>query len=109
MNLFDLLKWLASPVVRIALAFLGPLGIILGAIIHPQGAVNGFVCRVIDLVAYAWPSTPPHLKLASLLSGAFAPDDIGGYVVYEMFTTGAIMLSIVLLIKLYKLIPFKMT
>jgi ABC-type dipeptide/oligopeptide/nickel transport system permease subunit len=102
-KLFDSIKW-------IILAITAPIGIVLGAIANPEGAVNGFLCRIIDVVASAFPSTPNNLKLSSLL--ASAGDSIplvGRAVVFDIFTTAAAMLTIVLLIKLYQLIPFKMS
>jgi hypothetical protein len=111
MKLFDLLSWFAKPVVRIALAILGPLGILLGIIANPGGAINSLICRVIDVVAVYWPSTPDNLKLANLINGFLTSnsDTIGGAVVKEIYTTAFAMLAIVLLVKLYKLIPFKAT
>lgn len=102
-KLFDSFKWLI-------LAFTGPVGIVLGAIANPGGAVNSFICRIIDVVAIPFPSTPNNLKIVNLL--AATGDSIplvGRAVVYDIFTTAFSMLSIVLLIKIYKLIPFKMS
>jgi hypothetical protein len=108
MKLFDLLKWLAQPVVRIALAVLGPLGLVLGAIADPSGALNGLVCRLIDALALAWPSTPENLKIANLIfsDGSIG---VGESIVIDIFQTAFLVLSIIALVKLYKLIPFKMT
>ena len=109
MNLYDLLKWFAQPLVRISLAFLGPLSIVLGAIANPQGAVNGFICRIIDVVASVWPSTPSSLQLSNLFASSDASTGIYAYLVSEIFSLALICLSIVALVKLYKLIPFKMS
>lgn len=109
MKLYDLLRWFAQPVVRIALAILGPLGIVIGAVANPQGAVNGFLCRMIDVIASVWPSTPSSLKLSNLFASSDAASGIYGYLVSEIFSLALVCLSIVALVKLYKLIPFKMS
>ncbi len=102
-KLFNSINW-------IILAITAPISLILGAIANPAGAVNGFLCRMIDLIALVFPSTPENLKIVNLLAatGDTIPL-IGRSVVYDVFTTAAAMLAIVLLVKLYKLIPFKMS
>jgi hypothetical protein len=102
-KLFDSIKW-------IILAVTTPIGVVLGAIANPQGAVNGFLCRIIDLIASVWPSTPDELKISNMLASVGTAIPVMGQgVVFTIFRTAFTMLTIVLLIKLYKLIPFKMT
>jgi hypothetical protein len=102
-KVFDSINW-------IVLAITAPLSIIIGAIANPAGAVNSFLCRAIDLVASVFPSTPPNLKIATLLTSAGDSIPIvGRAVVYDIFSTIAIMFAVVLIIKVYKLIPFKMS
>lgn len=102
-KLFNSVNW-------IILAITAPISIILGAIANPAGAVNSFLCRMIDLVASVFPSTPENLKIANLLisTGDSIPI-VGRSIVFDIFTTIASMFAIILLIKLYKLIPFKMS
>ncbi|MEM9817615.1 MAG: hypothetical protein AAF827_14600 [Cyanobacteria bacterium P01_D01_bin.6] len=108
MNLYDLVKWFAQPIVRIAIAVLGPLGVILGTFANPEGAVNSFLVRLIDWIAPYMPSTPENLKLANLIfSGGAIP--IGQAVLNDVFQLIGLMLGVVLIIKIYKLIPFKAT
>lgn len=84
--------------------------ILLGAIANPFGAVNSFICLLIDGIASVWPSTPENLKVGSLIASiGTAIPLVGTAVVYDIFQTAGSMLAIVLLIKLYKLIPFKMS
>lgn len=109
MNLYDLLKWFAQPVVRIVLALLGPIGLILGCIANPQGAVNSFVCRIIDVVASVWPSTPDSMKLGNLIMSSSSDLTVGQAVIQDLFQTAFLMLTIMALVKVYKLIPFKAT
>lgn len=90
--------------------FSGVFALLLGAIADPIGAINSLLCRVIDIVAAVWPSTPPALQIGTLLSSiGTAIPLIGAAVVYDLFTTILGMFLIVLAIKLYKLIPFKMS
>jgi hypothetical protein len=109
MKIFMLLAALVGPAVIVfrALAVIGAIA--LGAILDPTGAFNALICRLIDFIALYWPSTPPSLKLANLLFPTGANQSLGHYFLVELFSTAFIMLSIVALVKLYKLIPFKMT
>ena len=109
-SIFNFIKWLFSPLYVICISIGGIISIILGAISNPQGAVNGFVCRIIDLILIPWPSTPEPLKLGSML-GYFANTVpvVGWGILLEIIKSCVAILLIVLVIKIYKLIPFKMT
>lgn len=109
MNLYDLLKWFAEPLVKVALALSSFLAVVLGAMADPAGAVNSFMVRLIDWTAIYWPETPQGMQIATLITQAIDPSSVGGAVVLEIASTASLMLSVVLLIKLYKLIPFKAT
>lgn len=109
MKIFDLLKALVSPLVAILASLTGVISVIIGAFLNPAGAVNGFVTRLIDALAFVWPSTPENLKLANLIFPAVGGVSIGRAVLIDICSTLFVMLGIILLIKLYKLIPFKMT
>ena len=108
-KLFDLLSWLSQSMVRLALAVVFPLGFLLESIFNPGGAVNYFACRLIDWIAGPWPETPENLKLGNMLTTATEQMGVGQFVIRELFATASVMLGIVLIIKLYKLIPLKAT
>jgi hypothetical protein len=101
--IFEILKWFA-----IALGTI--LALLIGTVLDPTGAINALVCLVIDIVTAVFPSTPDSLKIGSLLNsiGNTIPV-VGVGIVYDLFSTAAQMLGIVLIIKVYKLIPFKMS
>ena len=104
--LFDYIK----PIIVFALSGYGIMRIIMGAIVNPEGAVNTFLIKFIDLVSLVFPSTPDSLKIGTLIStlGEAIPM-IGKSVIYEVFQTVGIILVLSLAVKIYKLIPFKAT
>ena len=85
------------------------VAIILGTIQNVTGAVNTLLVKLIDLLATPWPSTPDNLKLATLIENATSQTGIGTAIVYDTFETMFGILAIITVVKLYKLIPFKMT
>jgi hypothetical protein len=82
----------------------------MGIVDDPVGAVNAFICMVIDMIAGFFPSTPENLKISNILTsiGNQMPA-VGRAVVYEVFSTIAAIAGIALVFKIYKLIPFKST
>lgn len=109
MKIFDLLKVLVSSVTPVFLAIVGFISIVIGAISDPAGAVNSFICRMIDLISIVWPSTPESLKLSNIIFPQLGGLSIGRAFLVEFFNTAFLMLGILLVVKLYKLIPFKAT
>lgn len=73
------------------------------------GWLNDFACALIDIVIFILPSTPANLKISYLLSTYLSGMNFGQAVVVEIFTMLSSFALIVIAIKLYKLIPFKMT
>lgn len=108
--LFKIIADFFRPVVAVFAAITSAVALLLGAILDPAGAVNTFICKIIDLVDAVLPQTPANLKLGALISSAgSAVPFVGSGIVYEVFKTGFTMLAIVIAIKVYKLIPFKAT
>lgn len=105
-----LFSFFFNPITAVFSALIGIFPVILAAFENPQGAINGFLCRAIDLVASPFPSTPPGLKIGSLINsiGSAIPI-VGSGVVYEIFEAGLSVFAIIILVKIYKLIPFKMS
>jgi hypothetical protein len=108
MKIFDLLKWLSQPVVRLVSALFAPVALVLGTIADPGGALNSFLIRTVDLLAVYWPSTPEELKISNLIFSASGAG-IGRTVLIDSLQTIVLIAGVVGLVKLYKLIPFKMT
>ena len=98
------------PIVVFFFSFSGVLAVILGAVANPEGAVNTFLIKIIDLIAPVFPSTPDNLKIFYILdSVSNQMPAIGRYIVYDIAQTIGSIVAIVIVIKIYKLIPFKMT
>lgn len=74
---------------------------------YPVSAFNTFLAFLVDIGIYAFPPTPDHLKISNMLL-AFSQQfpSIGWGLLFEIFNTCFIMLTIYLSIKAYKLLPF---
>ena len=94
---------------KVISSLMGAVAIVVGTIQNLGGAVNTLLVNLINLVADVWPSTPDEIKLATLIENAGNSTGIGTAIIYDTFQTAFLVLSIVALVKLYKLIPFKMT
>jgi hypothetical protein len=79
-------------------------------ITHPFEFLSFLVCSAVGSIFHVLPSTPDNLKIANLISqlGSTFPL-IGSGVIHELFTTVASIVGILVLIKVYKLLPFKMS
>lgn len=98
------------PVVRLALSLLTVASFLLGAILNPNGFLNTAICGAIDHVAAIFPSTPEPMKIGSILDSlALAMPAVGRGIIKEIFVTITAMIAVSLVIKIYKLIPFKAT
>lgn len=94
----------------LALSLLGGVfAAVAGAFANPRGWVNSSINFVIDYISEIFPQTPPNLKIASLIASAPFVDVVGTRVISETLVTIASMASIALMVKIYKLIPFKAT
>lgn len=108
--LLDALNFLLSPLTAIFVAISLTIPALIGAFKDPAGFVNTQICKLIDLVAGALPSTPANMKMGFMLS--FASDMIDPSlrgIFSEIINLIFSLLSIVVIIKIYKLIPFKAT
>lgn len=103
-GLFD---WLGDAAKSVASGILAILGRVLSSFFS---FFNDFACGLIDIVGAFLPATPAGLKISSMVSsiGGTIPF-VGKGVVFEIFATIASFAAIILAIKIYKLIPFKMT
>lgn len=82
--------------------------IVSAAIANPGGAVNAFINMIVDFIGSVFPSTPDNLKIGSLINsvGDSMPA-VGRGIVREFFVTFSSCFGLALVIKIYKLIPFK--
>lgn len=99
-----------QPVVVFFISVVGLVAFLVGALLDPQGFLNQLVCGAIDGIANFFPSTPDNLKIAYIVNslGDSIPV-VGRAVIREIFSTIGIIFSLVAIIKIYKLLPFKMS
>jgi|SRR6476646_7780531 len=80
---------------------------ILECIRNPQGAINSFMCHAIDIVADVFPSTPHQYQIASILADFGASWSVIGWGILWQTLEGCLgLLSIYLVVKLYRMLPF---
>lgn len=109
-GIFQLVKNLAGPAIRVLTAIVPVVSVLITTVANPTGAVNKLLVSFIDFIAQFWPSTPEQLKLANLIAGPLeSGTTVGQAIIVDLFQTAFLMLSVIVLIKLYKLIPFKAT
>lgn len=107
-NFFTGLFTFFTPVIVFFVSVSTIVAFMLGALADPQGLMNQVVCSAIDFIANIFPSTPENLKIATILNSAGdSMPAVGRGVVKEIFSTLAIIFGLGLIVKIYKLLPFK--
>lgn len=104
-----------------ALAFFASLsGIIVGlgvivafviaAIADPSGWINQSLCYAIDMIVSVFPSTPNNLRLESIILSisSYIPS-AGVFLIREAYLAFRDVFSLIVVFKVYKMIPFKAT
>ncbi len=105
----ELLRYL-NPIVVFFSSIGGVVAVIVGTIQNPEGAVNTFLIKIIDLIHPIFPSTPDNLKIFSLLDEvAGSMPSVGRAIVYDVAQTLSVLAGFLVIVKIYKLIPFKAT
>lgn len=101
----DILRLLWAKKYEAAIALV--LCLMVATISNPQGAINQFMIHCIDVIFELWPETPSHLKIASILSKFAAKvPSVGWGILWETIQGLLGILTLVLFVKLYKLLPF---
>lgn len=109
-SILNFLKWVFSPLYIVVISIVSIIALMLGVIANPVGAVNTFLCKIIDVVFSVLPSTPDSLKLGAILTSFSNQFPFFGWgILLDIIQTVFSMLMIVAAIKVYKLIPFKAT
>lgn len=109
-SIFNFIQALFNPLYLFLISITSIIALILGAVADPAGAVDTFICKIIDIVVFVLPSTPDNLKIANLLMAfATAYPIVGWGIVLQIIQNISTMFAIVVVIKIYKLIPFKMS
>jgi hypothetical protein len=91
-----------------------PISILLAFLINPGGVVSEWSCKILKFIFGFFPSTPDNLKLSTLFVKAISSFDktfpiFGGGMLKETINTVFAVAAIILVVKIYKLIPFKAT
>jgi len=75
---------------------------------NPDGAINTFMIRLIDLIIVIFPENPENYKIGTMLSNFYSilPSYIPTSAISEIMQGIGGMLAIFLVIKLYKMMPF---
>ena len=115
--MLDLIAWLKKPfafLITIIASFFTPLfplvSLIVGAMSDPGGAVNSFICRLIDVAAYPFPTSPDAIKVSTLVTGlGNAMPLVGSAILFDFMQTFVAVMLIYAGVKIYKLLPFKMS
>ena len=108
--LFNIFLKYIKPLLVFAVSTNLVLQVIIGAIKNPTGAVNTFLIKIIDLIHPIFPSTPESLKMSSLIEEIDAVIPVvGKSIIFEVLELILIILGVSLVVKIYKLIPFKAT
>lgn len=96
-------------IVGVVTVLIGLAGFLAAAYINPAGAWNGWVIGSIEHVSSYWPSTPTQFTIAGLATSINQVIPFGSGVIYEILDALMVMFSLMMIIKIYKLIPFKAT
>ena len=103
----NILKFLNNPWGYCGAIFSSIFILIYQCIQNPQGAINTFIIKIIDMIVDKFPSTPEQYKLGTMLGNFYSQVPwIPGTAITEIFQGIAAMLVIFLFIKLWKLLPF---
>lgn len=108
--LIDTVAFFLNPIASFCTALTGVVSLVLWCVANPQSAVNLFICKIIDVVSSVFPSTPPELKISTLLASLGGAVPLIGYGIFlDIAQLIFAMFSVVVIVKIYKLIPFKAT
>jgi len=112
--LFTALFSFITPVIVFFVSVVVIIAFLLGALADPQGWMNSVVDTTIDVIAAVLPSTPDNIKIGTIIESVISTAGtsmplIGSGIIREVFTTISIIAGLSLIIKIYKLIPFKAT
>lgn len=97
------------PVAVVAITLFGLVAFLASAYLNPTGAWNGWVIGAIDHVAANFPSTPQQYTLAGLADSIADVIPFGTGIIFEIFQSLIGLGGLMVIIKIYKLIPFKAT
>jgi hypothetical protein len=93
-------KWYACGV------FVLIICVVYNAMKYPEQAINLWICRIIDMIVIYLPKTPENMKLGYMISNILENTPIGGNTLIEIFTGVMGLLSIYLIWKVYRSLPF---
>jgi hypothetical protein len=93
-------KWYACGVITTIIC------VIYNAVKYPEKATNLWICRIIDMIIEYLPKTPDNMKLGYLMNQITNTIPVGTGTLTEIFTGIIGLLSIYLVWKIYRSLPF---
>lgn len=106
--MLQFIKSLFTPLVQLAMLLLGFAGWVAAAVSAPKSFFNMAICWMIDIIAAVLPSTPENLKISAIIAGiANKMPAAGTAIIWEILSTFGIIMGIMMVIKIYRLLPFK--
>jgi len=85
------------------------INFIMGVIVNPIGFIWWIVGNLLGLFAAVLPTTPVELTLQNAVNNIGTTTGLGTTLIAEIINTASQILVIVAVIKVYKLLPGKMT
>lgn len=104
-GVFAIFKNWIKPILYIVIPLATPISVIVSAFKNPTGWINQSMINIIDIVASIFPEQPPNMTLAGLISSA-GVEGFGAYVIGEILSAIAIIVSVDIIIKIWKWLPF---
>jgi hypothetical protein len=99
-----------TPVVVFCVSVVGIVAFLLGVLEDPPQFLNALICGVIDMIVPFWPSTPEDFRIGTIITNLSTQIPVvGRAVIFEVFTAISSIAGLALVVKIYKLIPFKAT
>ncbi|WPF87513.1 hypothetical protein WEU38_11900 [Cyanobacterium aponinum AL20118] len=104
-GVFAIVKNWVTPLLTIIIPLATPVAVLVEAVRNPEGWVNEVMCRLVDMIGGVLPEMPQGMTLAGLISSA-GVEGFGAYVIGEILSAIAIIVSVDIIIKIWKWLPF---
>lgn len=108
-GVFTIVKVWIRPILVIFLSLVTPVTLLISAVADPMGWVNQSMINIIDWMFAVLPVTPEALKITNLMTAAYSSANVpalGQVVINEILTVLGTIVTIDLVFKVWKLLPF---
>lgn len=76
-------------------------------IVYPEQAINRFMCYLVDMILYFWPSTPDHYKMVALINDVMvAFPNLPWAIFKDFFESAAAFFGLWSIVKIWRFLPF---